>query len=147
MRPTVLLYFLWSAAWVIPIGASPADLPKVCFKDVCVDVEVVSTKADLMRGLSGRALLREGQGMLFVFDKVGSYEFWMKDMQFALDILWLDSKGAIVHYVENVPPCTSKDCPRYKSDQPAQMVLELKAGFVKTHHIDQALSVQLPPQL
>ncbi len=32
MRPTVLLYFLWSAAWVIPIGASPADLPKVCFK-------------------------------------------------------------------------------------------------------------------
>ena len=43
------------------------------------------------------------QGMIFVFDGEERRSMWMLNMQFALDIIWLDSEGNIVHIEKNVP--------------------------------------------
>ena len=53
------------------------------------------------KGLSGRAVLAADEAMLFVFPLAWRYSFWMKDMKFNLDIVWIRN-GAIVDVSENV---------------------------------------------
>ena len=52
------------------------------FGDIKVKVEIVDTVESRALGLSGRAELKDGNGMLFVFDDVGKYNFWMKNTLF-----------------------------------------------------------------
>ena len=113
--------------------AQPKAPVQVCGADVCVNVEVVSTKADLERGLQDRAGLAKDQGMLFIFAKDDRYRFWMKDMKFALDILWLDRDAGIVAVGEDLPPCKADPCPVYAPPQQARYVLEVSAGFSRAH--------------
>ena len=113
--------------------AQPKAPARVCGADVCVNAEIVSTKADLERGLQGRAGLAKDHGMLFVFANDSRYRFWMKDMKFSLDILWLDSKGGIVAVGENLPPCAADPCAVYAPSQEARYVLEVEAGFSRAH--------------
>lgn len=90
-------------------------------------VEVVDTAELQQLGLSGRQDLGDNSGMLFVFDD-SSIErcFWMKDMNFAIDMVWLDSDKKVVHIENDVAPETYPNsfCP----DQPAKYVLEVNAG-------------------
>lgn len=95
-----------------------------------VDVEVASTPAQLARGLMYRESLADGSGMFFVFESEGRHGFWMKNMEFPIDILWLDSDLRVVDITENVPPCRSDPCEIYRPDVPSRYVLEVPAGFV-----------------
>ena len=54
------------------------------------------------RGLMFRKGLGAGHGMLFVFDKTGEYAFWMKNMTFSIDILWLADDGEVVRIGQDV---------------------------------------------
>src|SRR3972149_558873 len=71
-----LLFFL---TMVIPSCTSPEFKNKICFKQHCLDVEVVTTEVDRMRGLQFRKSMEENHGILFVFSQEGEYAFWMKD--------------------------------------------------------------------
>ena len=64
-------------------------------------VEVVTSPAAREQGLSGRKSLCQGCGMLFVFEKEGRYPFWMKGMEFDLDMIWIKN-GRIVFIERNV---------------------------------------------
>lgn len=79
-------------------------------------------------GLSGRENLASGQGMLFVFDELGDYPFWMKDMNFPIDILWINGDYKIVHILENVVPETYPNT--FASPEKSLYVLELPTGTV-----------------
>lgn len=97
--------------------------------------ELAVTPWERQQGLMFREELTAEQGMLFVFEEDGLYSFWMKNMKFPLDILWLDKNKRIVHIEENVPPCTTEPCPSYTPSLPARYVLELKAGSVQSHSL------------
>ena len=77
-----------------------------------------------------RTSMAPDRGMLFTFSEPGLLTFWMKNTRMALDMLWLDQKGSIVHIEREVPICERTDnlCPRYRSPFPAYFVLELKGG-------------------
>ena len=91
--------------------------------------EVVSTQADRAQGLSGRPCIEAGQGMLFVFEKPGKYPFWMKDMKFSIDIVWMDANKRVIGLDTNVSPSTYPDL--FVSKEPAQYVLEVQANHSK----------------
>jgi uncharacterized membrane protein (UPF0127 family) len=57
----------------------------------------------------------------------------MKNMKFAIDILWLDENKKIVHVSSNVPPCVTDPCPVYNPGMPARYVLEIPAGDAKRY--------------
>ena len=59
-------------------------------------MEIANTDASRERGLSSHTALLDNQGMLFIFDKPGNYGFWMKDMIFPIDILWIDANFKII---------------------------------------------------
>jgi uncharacterized membrane protein (UPF0127 family) len=92
-----------------------------------IQVEIADTPDTRSQGLSLRDSLPKDHGMLFVFDEEGNYAFWMKNMEFNLDIIWINSTGTIVHIEKNLKPCL-EICPSYGSEKPAQYVLEMNAG-------------------
>ena len=102
-------------------------------------VEVVSTGADRAQGLSGRPCIAADQGMLFIFDKPGRYPFWMKDMKFPIDIVWVGEDHKVVGLDINVAPSTYPDL--FVPEKPAQYVLELQANRAKDLKIDLGNSV------
>jgi len=92
-------------------------------------VEVVSTPADLKQGLSNRLSLLPRKGMLFVFPKVEKQSMWMPDMNFPLDIVWIDDTKTIVKIEENATPCADNhNCKSYGSGSPVLYAIELNAG-------------------
>ena len=69
--------------------------------------------------------------MLFVFERSGHHGFWMKDMNFPIDILWLRN-SRVVYVAENVrPPSSGKTPVTITPDKSANLVLELDAGQVR----------------
>lgn len=95
-----------------------------------VRAELAVTDEERQLGLMFRKKIFPDQGMLFVFEEQGYHSFWMRNVNFPLDILWLDEGKRIVHMECNVPPCKQTPCPSYSPHLPATYVLELKVGSV-----------------
>jgi uncharacterized membrane protein (UPF0127 family) len=92
-------------------------------------VEVADTKSSRELGLSGRPSMKDDEGLFFVFDTPGRYGFWMKDMLFPLDIIWINQNGVIVEIERNAKP---ESYPKvYINASPASYVLELNAGIAE----------------
>jgi len=93
-----------------------------------ISVEVADTVEKRSLGLGKRSGLENGWGMLFVFEKRKQHGFWMKDMQFPLDIIWLENHR-IVHILRNVQPAKSGVIPPVmKPPVGVNFVLEIDAG-------------------
>jgi uncharacterized protein len=108
--------------------------------DTSIQVEVVDTPETREKGLSGREALPEGTGMLFIFDRPTQYGFWMKDMKFAIDIVWIDEKSHVIGIEKEVLPNTFPQI--FYPDQAVKYVLELPAGSANRYHIDIGAVVQ-----
>lgn len=89
-------------------------------------LEVADTFALHERGLSYRQSLAPQTGMLFVFDDPGMHYFWMKDMNFPIDIIWLDQNKKVVHIEHSLSPSTYSDS--FGPETPTQYVIEIPAG-------------------
>jgi len=130
-----ILFFIVFASFFTGGGLSRAAVPpQVCHANDCVSVEVVSKEADLEKGLMYRSSMDGDKGMLFVFPKEDKYAFWMKNMQFNLDMLWIGSDGKIVYTAKDVPACRQDPCPVYDPGQNARYVLEVNTGYTGAHH-------------
>ena len=103
--------------------------PTVTINGHVIKVEIENTDATRERGLGGRTSLANDHGMLFVFDTDGTYPFWMKDMNFPIDMIWISSDGHVVDMHENVASDTYPQT--FSSQVPARYVLELSANAVK----------------
>ena len=114
--------------------------PTVTINDYELEIEIVRTPEEQARGLSGRESLEENAGMLFVYDQPTTPSFWMKEMNFPIDIIWIGNDRRIVDISENIAPETF---PRlFRPRAPVQYVLETNAGWAKSHNIsvgDQAI--------
>ena len=92
-------------------------------------LEIVASKAAQAKGLGGRENLAQDRGMLFVFEKPATQCFWMKDMQFPIDIIWLDNAKKVTSVVPNVSPDSYPM--QYCGDATTKYGIELKAGEAK----------------
>jgi len=133
----VLVAFFYmqnSAQTPLPVAATqnPAS-STVRIGGETLRVTVAATEAARERGLSGRTGLLGDEGMLFVFPRDGTYAFWMKDMLFSIDIIWISPGGRIVHVAPNVSPATYPE--DFVSPASARYVLEVPAGFVDAHGV------------
>jgi uncharacterized protein len=109
---------------------------KVSIEGFELSAEIPVTGELMSKGLSVKNQLRENESMLFVYEEPLRHTFWMKDMKFPIDIIWLDSNGKIVHIEENLMPCPLVlICPSYAPNADSQYVLETIAGFAQRHNI------------
>ena len=99
-------------------------------------VQIVTTPADMAQGLSNRASMRDDQGMLFDFGQSTRSGFWMKDMKFNLDFVWINNEK-IIGITPNVPaPQSPNDrLPVYYPPSTVDEVLEANAGWSEKNKI------------
>jgi len=124
---TVVVVFLGLRSTVEPQGEL------VSIGGNTVHVTIVDTPEARTKGLSGQGGLAEDEGMLFVFERDGKHSFWMKDMQFSIDILWISSAMRVVDIETRVSP---QSYPKsFTPDSPARYVLEVPAGYTEKHGV------------
>ncbi len=114
---------------IIKIGATP------------LKVEVADNPREWQRGLSNRTEMVADRGMLFVFDKPDRYGFWMKEMNFPLDIAWIDRERKIIHILSNV--ATSSYPEIYYPEGEALFVLETNSGFFENNKIEVGQTLEM----
>jgi uncharacterized membrane protein (UPF0127 family) len=101
----------------------------VVIGDSSLIIETADTKEKRLIGLSNRSNLAANQGMFFVFEEPGYHRIWMKDMNFPIDIIWLNDVKQVVSIKENVTPDTYPES--FKPSKESLYVLEVESGFVK----------------
>lgn len=119
-----LFFGLFSAA-----DSKPVDLTiKTDHASAYYSVEVAMDALTQMRGLMNRDSLDANKGMLFVYDEDRRAQFWMKNISFSLDILFVDRCGVIVEIYSNAKP---DDPTVITSSVPVRAVLEIPGGASK----------------
>lgn len=109
--------------------------PSVTINKLEIPVEVVRTSAEVQKGLSGRTSLDKKSGMLFVFTEADFYRFWMPDMYFPIDIIWINNTK-VVDISRNVPIDFDPVKPKfYLPSKKANYVLEVNAEFSRKNNI------------
>lgn len=96
-------------------------------------VFVANTQEQRVAGLSNTEELKNGQGMLFVFDDPDKYGIWMKDMNYPIDIIWFDLGGKVSYIKKDVPPNTYPEI--FHPEAIGTYILEVSAGTVEKNGI------------
>ena len=101
----LIVFSALGAFFFLDIGKSKhsSSSQKVKIGEVVYSLEIADTEMRREKGLGGRVTLCESCGMLFVFETRGQYAFWMQDMRFPIDIIWL-LENRIVFVQHDVDP-------------------------------------------
>jgi uncharacterized membrane protein (UPF0127 family) len=123
---TVFLVIIIAAVYVF--GSRLSDVVEnqdqyFVFGGKVLNIELADDVLSRTRGLSGRESLSGGSGLLFVFAELGQPGFWMKDMNFPIDILWFNEGRELIDVTEDVYPETFPET--FYSNAPVKYVLEV----------------------
>lgn len=116
------------------IYASRYQGPTVSIDDSVIKVQIADEPAEQQLGLSGQDPLKSDEGMLFVYKQPDKYGFWMKDMKFSIDIIWIDENLQVVHIEERVSPATYPNA--FAPSVDSLYVLEVLAGEAEAQGIN-----------
>lgn len=92
-----------------------------------ISLEVARTPTEQATGLMHRDTIADDRGMLFVFEPARPVGFWMKNVRFPLDMIFLEN-GQVKAIAPAVPPCQSEPCQTYGPETPVNQVIELRGG-------------------
>jgi uncharacterized membrane protein (UPF0127 family) len=108
----------------------------VTLSNVTLVADIAETNEQRTKGLSVKDTLDENEGMLFLFKTPSKHSFWMKNMKFPIDIIWISEYHEVVHVEHSLEPCKPHSfCPTYKPDRDALYVLETVAGFAQKYNV------------
>ena len=138
-------FFLYITYWdevIQPFFTDESTSVAIYVGDIPFSVKIADTPESRYQGLSGTPPLRQFAGMLFIFNESARHGFVMRDMNYAIDILWFDEDLLLVHVEENITPETYPKV--FASSLPARYVLEIAAGTVKSLKIVPGVALTLP---
>ena len=114
-------------------------------------VDLAVSAEERVQGLSGRQSLGTDRAMLFVYEADAPRTFWMPDMHFPLDMVWIRSDcvvDGVTNDVPNPPLESPRDqLPRYPSTGPVRFILEINAGEAEARGIVPGSPVQFAGQI
>jgi len=111
-------------------GTSASSILKAKKSSVnSIQAFVADNDTTMQKGLGDRASLPQNEGMIFVFPEPGSVGFWMKDMQFSLDMVWIGDDKVVKGVTKNISPDTYPNI--FLPPVPVKYVLEVNAGMAE----------------
>lgn len=127
------------------------DAPLVFIGDAVYVVDLAVSAEERVQGLSGRPSLDTDRAMLFVYEADGPRAFWMPDMHFPLDMVWIRSDCIVDGVTADVPNPTLEtprdQLPRYPSTGPVRFILEINAGQAEARGIGSGAPVRFAGQI
>ena len=106
------------------------------------EVRIADSPIKRYVGLSATDELGANEGMLFVHDEPGEYGYVMRDMAFAIDILFVASDGEITRIHEAEPE--SRPLTTYEGH--GQYVLEVPLGWSANNDVDVGDRIEFDPE-
>jgi len=134
------ILFVGISVWVVmsaysgPNGETQNQSAYLADDTYCLQLDIAGSPEKKRRGLSDRSTLAANEGMLFLYATSGRYGFWMKDMNFAIDIIWLDKDSRVVDLKREARPESFPET--FRPDKSAKKVIEVVSGFTKTENIN-----------
>lgn len=129
----VVIFFVFGGIILYQFMSKPVPKTKLTINKHTFSVKTATTSAEQQQGLSGTKSLPKDQGVLFVFKTADKYPFWMKDMQFPIDIIFIRDKK-VVQIISDVPVPKKDQTPQiYQPKAAADQVLEINAGLAKEY--------------
>jgi uncharacterized protein len=98
-----------------------------------LDVAVAGSETQKEIGLSGLATLGYNEGMIFPYDSPVVPEYYMKGMQFDLDLIWIYN-NRVIAITKNVK--AKYQSTLYSPPSAVTAVLEVKAGWTSENNIN-----------
>lgn len=119
------------------------DLSKAIIQigDHRLQVDLAVTPRDQIRGLSGRKNIEDTEGMLFILPTEMVPGFWMKKMNFPIDIIWISADKKIISITKDLKPETYPNS--FYPPQPVLYVLEVKSGWADNNQIREGAIVEI----
>jgi len=111
-----------------------SEINYIKIRENIVKVDLALTSKEQERGLSGRNELKNGEGMLFIFNKPAKYSFWMKEMNFPIDIIWIDEGFSVIYIKKNAEPLSYPEI--FYPSLDAKYVLEVPALFSEKNNLE-----------
>src|ERR671930_1453578 len=112
---------------------------KVLIDSDPINVEIAKSSAEKQRWLMFRhEKLPLSSAMILVYDKPDLYSMWLLNIEYNLDLIWLDESGHVVYIVRDASPCENALDPSsctYKNTKVAKYVIAATSGFIDRHKI------------
>ncbi len=128
-----IIIFLSLAFLLFFLDKKEKDILKIEIGEEVLNVWIAETTHEKVKGLSRVKNLKEVDGMIFVYKKEVIPSVWMKEMNFPIDIIWINSKKEIIEITENVSPETYPEI--FSSKEPVKYVLEVSANWCEEKNI------------
>jgi len=127
----VLLLFALIVVSLLIVYGSFTDVSEmtaceIYFGNSIIAVDLAKTSSELRKGFGGRENLLSDRGMLFIFGESDRHGIWMKNMKFAIDIIWLNDEFGVVDLRKNITPETFPEV--FRPERDAKYVLEVASG-------------------
>ena len=139
LAQVLLLIILCSVFWSIYSSRNLFKMPsqsladRVVIKNAVWNVKIADTEQVREAGLSNIKSLEKNTGMFFIFDTPANQSFWMKDMLFPIDMIFINDKLQVVEIDSDLSP---DSFPRiFGSEVLSQYVLEINAGEAKKYDL------------
>lgn len=104
-------------------------ITRVQIKGAVLQAEIAQTEAQREKGLSGRATLGMDKAMLFIYSEPTKPVFWMKDMRFPVDMIFIANSRIVDIAKEMTPPMPEQAWQTHSPPVPIEQVLEVNAGL------------------
>ena len=107
--------------------------------DDVIKVEIAESRADKQRWLMFREeKLPLNSAMILIYEKPDLYAMWLLNIEYNLDLIWINENGNIVYMVKDADPCKNAldaaSC-TYKNTKPAKYIIAAASGFIEEHDI------------
>lgn len=116
------------AAGLVLIGQVMVPQTTLYLGDGVYHARIAATPSAREKGLGGTINLAPHHAMLFVFETSDRWGIWMKDMQYSIDVVWLNEQKQVVYSVSNMSPDSYPK--EFTPNMPARYVVELPAGAI-----------------
>ena len=116
----------------VPDSLPQIQAPRLSVNGHVIYLDIANTPEKRTQGLSGRNSMPIDHGMLFVFDSLQKPGFWMYEMKFPLDFVWING-DSVVQINENVPfPTAGGPIATVNPEFDVDKVLEINAGVINS---------------
>lgn len=140
--PFSIFYFYTKSQGVSMTEVFNVSTPVLHIGEIPLRVEIADTDATREKGLSGRKEFPDVNGILFIFDKPDYHGIWMKDMNFPIDVIWIDENLTVVGITTGLTPESYPDT--YRPPTRIKYVVETDTHFADTFGIGVGNKVSLP---
>lgn len=138
----VVIFAIILTASII-VSGNNKKMKSVSINSQTFKVSVVTTDKDKQIGLSKNKKLAQNQGMLFLFDNPDFYAFWMKEMKFPIDIIYINGDKVTTVIQNAQPPASPNDLPTFQPAEKSDKVLEVNAGLAKKYNIQEGSIINI----